>query len=193
MHSEPPGLSGDVTQTDADLCQRLQAGQTDALGVLYDRHAGLVYGLALKLLGNAQEAEDLTQDIFLNLVRAFSYDPRRGALRTYLAILTRSRAIDRMRSRQAAQARLQPLQTQDSDTGRPSPIDYAVEQEQSQEVRTALTQLPENQQQILRLAYYEGLSQSKIAEQLDLPLGTVKARARRALLKLRDTLQDKRE
>lgn len=192
MHSEPPG-PGDVTQTDVELCQQLQAGQTAALGVLYDRHAGLVYGLALKLLGNAQEAEDLTQDIFLNLVKTFSYDPRRGALRTYLAILTRSRAIDRMRSRQAAQIRLQPLQTQDSTTTSPTPIDYAVEQEQSQEVQTALTQLPDNQQQILRLAYYEGLSQAKIAERLDLPLGTVKARARRALLKLRDTLQDKRE
>ena len=86
-------------QTDAQLYLALKAGQTAALGILYDRHAGLVYGIALKVLENPQEAEDLTQDIFLNFVKIGSYEPNRGSLRTYLAILTRSRAVDRVRSR----------------------------------------------------------------------------------------------
>ncbi|MBD0269684.1 MAG: sigma-70 family RNA polymerase sigma factor [Cyanobacteria bacterium Co-bin8] len=194
MHSEPPSSHADLNSTDAELCLALRAGQTEALGVLYDRHAGLVYGLALRLLGNAQEAEDLTQDIFLSLARTLSFDPRRGSLRTYLAILTRSRAVDRMRSHQSAHTHLQRWhRSSDPLVSRNSPVDIAAAQEQSQEVQSALTQLSQEQQQILQMAYYDGLSQSKIAEQLNLPLGTVKARARRALIKLRQTLQDNRE
>lgn len=194
MHSESPGRRDNLPPTDAELCQALQAGQTEALGLLYDRHAGLVYGLALKLLGNTQEAEDLTQDIFLNLVRTFAFDPRRGSLRTYLALLTRSRAIDRLRSHKSARTHLQRWQRSgDPPLTRGSPLDSVAAQEQSQEVRSALTQLSADQQRILQLAYYEGLSQAKIAEQLDLPLGTVKTRARRALLQLRQTLQDDSE
>lgn len=101
--SEQPGNTEEFSsQTDAKLYLALKAGHTAALGILYDRHAGLVYGLALKILGNAQEAEDLTQDIFLNLVKSTAYDSRRASLRTFLAILTRSRALDRVRSRNTA-------------------------------------------------------------------------------------------
>jgi RNA polymerase sigma-70 factor, ECF subfamily len=191
MHSEPPSRQADLTPTDAELCLALRQGQTDALGVLYDRHASLVYGLALRLLGSAQEAEDLTQDIFLTLAKNTSFDPRRGSLRTYLAILTRSRAVDRMRSHQSAHTHLQRWQrSSETLAATNSPFDMVAQQEQSQEIQSALTQLPQEQQQVLRLAYYEGLSQSQIAEQLKLPLGTVKARARRGLLKLRQTFQN---
>ncbi|MBD0335824.1 MAG: sigma-70 family RNA polymerase sigma factor [Cyanobacteria bacterium Co-bin13] len=191
MHSEPPSSHADLNPTDVELCLALRAGQTEALGALYDRHAGLVYGLALRLLGNAQEAEDLTQDIFLNLAKTQSFDPRRGSLRTYLAILTRSRAVDRMRSHRSAHTHLQRWQrSNDPLVTKDSPFDVVAEQEQSQEIRSALTQLSQEQQQVLRLAYYDGLTQSQIAAQLNLPLGTVKARSRRALLKLRQTLQD---
>ncbi len=174
--------------TDAELFQAAKAGQTAALGELYDRHASLVYGAALKVLNRPQEAEDLTQDIFLKLTKA-SYDPRRGSLRTFLAILTRSRAIDRLRSYTiAAQAveRSQPAKAEEIATN--PPLEYAHQSEQSQEVQTALAQLSIEQQQVLQLAYYDGLSQSQIAEFLQIPLGTVKARARRGLLKLRQTL-----
>lgn len=188
MQPKPSGDLTYATLSDASLCLALRAGESQALGTLYDRHAGLVYSLALQLLGNSQEAEDLTQDIFLILARTTTYDPRRGSVRTYLAVLTRSRALDRLRSRRSAQTRLQTLQSSDLAGSSPAPLEQAVQQEESEGVQTALTQLPENQQQILRMAYYDGLSQTKIAERLDLPLGTVKARARRALLKLRQTL-----
>lgn len=188
MQPKPPGDLTHAASSDSELCLALRAGESEALGILYDRHAGLVYSLALRLLGNSQEAEDLTQDIFLILARTTSYDPRRGSVRTYLAVLTRSRALDRLRSRRSAQTRLQTLQNSDLTGNSPAPLEQAVQQEESEGVQSALTQLPENQQQILRMAYYDGLSQAKIAEQLDLPLGTVKARARRALLKLRQTL-----
>lgn len=177
-----------LDQTDADVFLALRAGQTAALGVLYDRHAGLVNGIALKVLGNPQEAEDLTQDIFLNLA-ARSYDPKRGALRTFLAILTRSRAIDRVRSRgttQQALERWKPDRTEAVESN--PPLDSVFEAEQSQQVRSALAQLSDSEQQILKLSYYDGLSQSQIAKRLQLPLGTVKSITRRSLLKLRQTL-----
>lgn len=184
-HQETPLLS----QSDAELFLALNNGQAAALGVIYDRHAGLVYGLALNTLGNPQEAEDLTQDIFLTLARGSSYDPKRGSLRTFLAILTRSRAKDRLRSRQSARGALNRWQATGQPESMPNlPMERAFQDEQSQEVSTALAQLPDNQQQVLKMAYYDGLSQTEIAKRLDIPLGTVKARARRGLLRLRQTL-----
>lgn len=178
-------------QTDAELYQALRAGQTEVLGILYDRHAALVYGLALKTLGTPQEAEDLTQDIFLNFAKSTAFDPRRGSLRTFLAVLTRSRAIDRLRSRSTARSFLERFRSgSPPETVSRSPFEQVFQTEQSQEVQTALAQLPESEQQILRLAYYDGLSQSEIADRLNIPLGTVKTKTRRSLLKLRQTLTD---
>lgn len=178
-------------QTDAQLYLALKAGQTAALGILYDRHAGLVYGIALKVLENPQEAEDLTQDIFLNFVKIGSYEPSRGSLRTYLAILTRSRAVDRVRSRSNTRELLKKWgHSREEETATDSLLEKVSRSEQSQEVKAALAQLSDEQQQILRMAYYDGLSQSEIANQLEIPLGTVKARARRGLLKLRQALTD---
>jgi RNA polymerase sigma-70 factor (ECF subfamily) len=191
MHSKPSGhpVGPLPDPTDAELFVALGNGQTDALGVIYDRHAGLVYGVALNALGNAQEAEDLTQDIFLIVAKGCSYDPARGTLRTYLAILTRSRAIDRLRSRTSARDRVNRWKSGEADaTSSNTPLEHVSQTEQSQEVQAALAQLSDSQQQILKMAYYDGLSQSEIAHQLEIPLGTVKARARRGLLKLRQTL-----
>lgn len=190
MHSEQSGSTDEplLSQTDAELYLSLKAGRAEALGILYDRHAGLVYGLAFKVLGNPQEAEDLTQDIFLNLVRSSSYDSRRGSLRTFLAILTRSRAIDRVRSRNTALSFLGRWKSGNQQEDSNTPLEYVFQGERLEEVRMALAQLSESQQQILKMAYYDGFSQSEIAERLEIPLGTVKARARRGLLKLRQTL-----
>jgi len=189
MPSDPSGnLASLQNQTDAELILALRNGQKAALGVLYDRHAALVYGLALKTLGNAQEAEDLTQDIFLTLVKGSSYDPKRGTLRTFLAILTKSRSIDRLRSRSSARQMMARQVGEQPQTTAHTPLEHASELEQSQVVQSALAQLLEEEQQILKLAYYDGLSQSQIAQRLELPLGTVKSRARRGMLKLRQTL-----
>jgi RNA polymerase sigma-70 factor, ECF subfamily len=189
--SEPVAPSGNLAnQSDAELYQATKAGVTRALGVLYQRHAGLVYGLALKALGNPTEAEDLTQDIFLNLSGSTAYDSRRGSLRTFLGILTRSRAIDRLRSRQTVQknlARWHPGALGEDDPTA-SPFEQASRREQFQEVQTALAQLAADEQQLLRLAYYDGFSQSEIAAQLQIPLGTVKTKTRRGLCKLRQAL-----
>ncbi len=178
-------------QTDAELWLAVCAGETNAFGQLYDRHAGLVYGVGLNMLGNAQEAEDLTHDIFIKLVENKKYDPARGSLRTFLMMLTRSRAMDRLRSRQSARRSQRKLQTNHA-AASAEDIDFATQSvianEQSETVKAALSQLSDDQQQALRLAYYEGFTQSDIASRLDIPLGTIKARTRRGLLKLRQIL-----
>ncbi|MEM8719869.1 MAG: sigma-70 family RNA polymerase sigma factor [Cyanobacteria bacterium P01_G01_bin.39] len=190
MSSEPSSSFGtdEPNQTDSDLFLQLQQGQTNTLAILYDRHAGLVYSIALKLLGNSTEAEDLTQDIFLILTRECSYDPKRGSLRTYLAILTRSRALDRLRSRSRKQRRLREQSLNEDAEMSDSPMGEVYQLEQSQEIQQALAQLSTNEQEVLRMAYYQDLSQSEIAEQLNIALGTVKSRSRRGLLKLRQAL-----
>ncbi|NEP16451.1 MAG: sigma-70 family RNA polymerase sigma factor [Leptolyngbya sp. SIO4C1] len=174
--------------SDPELYLALRQGQPELLGVIYNRHAGLVYGIALKMLGNLQEAEDLTQDVFLTLVRSRTYDPHRGSLRTFLAILTRSRAADRLRSRQAARNAMRRLDPQPVTAS--LPLEQVTQHEQSQAVKAALMRLSTNHQQILQMAYYEGLSQTEMAERLGIPLGTVKSRARQALIRLHQMLTE---
>ncbi|MEY2857661.1 MAG: hypothetical protein RLZZ74_1973 [Cyanobacteriota bacterium] len=179
-------------QTDADLFLRLQNGETDALAILYDRHAALVYGIALHLLTNTSEAEDLTQDVFLILTKKSAYDPQRGSLRTYLSILTRSRALDRLRTHaRRQQIRYQAVNEQEQ-VSSASPIEEAVQLERSQEVLEALEQLSTKEREVLKMAYYQGLSQVEIATRLSTALGTVKSRTRRGLLKLRQALTNSR-
>jgi RNA polymerase sigma-70 factor, ECF subfamily len=188
--SSPEALvTPNAERSDAELYLALKQGQTDALGILYDRHAGLVYAIALKMMKNAQDAEDLTQEVFLQLAKT-PYDPRRGSLRTFLVVLTRSRSLDGLRSRQRAQTSLQHWQVQLQPDLADVSLERLYREECVQEVQTALAQLSDEQQRVLRLAYHEGLSQSAIAEQLGSPLGTVKAWARRGLLKLRQSLED---
>jgi RNA polymerase sigma-70 factor (ECF subfamily) len=194
MDSERVSDAAGNALTDAELWLASKQGQTAALGQLYDRHAGLVYGIALKVLGNAQEAEDLTQDIFIKLAYRSSYDPQRGSLRTFLAILTRSRALDRVRSRQreSQQVIYEPLlETADASTA--WPVDLTSQAEQHEVVQAALSELSDQEQQLLQMAYYEGLTQASISSSLGLPLGTVKSRVRRGLLKLRQVLHGRIE
>lgn len=180
-------------QTDVDLFLRLQNGETDALAILYDRHAALVYGIALHLLTNTTEAEDLTQDIFLILTRKSAYDPQRGSLRTYLSILTRSRALDRLRTSNRRQQKLRHQAANEHEQVLfVNPIEEAAQLERSQEVLEALEQLSTKEREVLRMAYYQGLSQAEIATRLSTALGTVKSRTRRGLLKLRQALINSR-
>ena len=191
MDSASPHQYEYDAQTDMALWEALCAGENEALGQLYNRHASLVYGISLNMLGTTQEAEDLTQDIFIKLVQSKKYDPTRGSLRTFLSVLTRSRALDRLRSRQSvhrSQQRLQHNYTASPSASFDPATQNALENEQSETVKAALSQLSECQRQALQLAYYDGLSQSDIASRLNTPLGTVKARTRRGLLKLREIL-----
>jgi RNA polymerase sigma-70 factor, ECF subfamily len=191
MSSDFAALKTSASATDLELLAAMSQGQVKALGILYDRYARLVYSIAYRILNSAEEAEDIAQDVFLTLWRRNSYDPTRGSLSSFLMTLTRSRAIDRLRSKSARLRVVQRLQgIVQSESGSPSPLEQASIGERSHLIRAALSQLSESERQVLEIAYYEGLSQSEIAERLDIPLGTVKSRSRQGLLKLRQTLQD---
>ncbi|MBC8123707.1 MAG: sigma-70 family RNA polymerase sigma factor [Gemmatimonadaceae bacterium] len=177
--------------SDTELVRALVAGRLDALGLLYDRYGALVYGLALSVLTSPQEAEDLSQEIFLAFCRNCKYNPERGSLGSYLITLTRSRAIDRLRSRDRASKLLRRWGQVAVNEPLPlTPIEHATLSENAQQVREALARLPSNQRQVIELSYFKGLSQAEIASQLNTPLGTVKSWVRRGLLDLRQSLQD---
>lgn len=192
--AEPDDSRAELSdRSDTALWEALKTGNKQVLGILYDRHVGLVYAIALRTTRNVQDAEDLTQTIFLKLSDT-NYDPKRGSLRTFLSILTRSRGLDLLRSRQRSDRR-EKLLRQQSDVylkhdleGDGMPLEEIDAEARARIVEAALGQLSENQRQVLHLAYREGLSQSEIADRIDAPLGTVKAWARRGLLKLRKSL-----
>jgi RNA polymerase sigma-70 factor (ECF subfamily) len=168
------------------------ARDPSALEVIYDRYARLVYGLALAALRNPDDAQDLTQEIFVSLYRqSGSYDPSRGALAGFLTAMTRSRAIDRLRARGRKVRLLRDFEH----TALPSSPSFTPHEQISIEqygerVRAALAALPENQRRVLEMAYYRGLSQAEIAADLAASLGTVKSWARRGLQSLRQALGD---
>src|SRR5262245_27601279 len=185
MSEPPPASSG----RDDELLSAARQGDEAALAALYDRYGALVYGLGLRILGLRAEAEDLTQEVFLQLRRASGFDPGRGSLAAYLIILTRSRAVDRLRSWRRAQQWL--ARWGEAGRGEAAPCDPFERARLSQlteRVREALGCLPDIQRRVLELAYYGDLTQTEIAELLRAPLGTVKSWARRGMLSLRERL-----
>ena len=189
-----PESNADVkTQTDEEIIQAFIRGNRDGLGTLYDRYGLLVYRLIYRMLNNSQEAEDLTQEIFLSLQERLKYNPQRGSFYTYLMMLTRSRTIDRLRSKRSQGRLLNNLRTMNNliNPQNPvNPIEIASIDERARQVKNALKELSSHQRQVLELSYYEGLSQAEIAKYLNLPLGTVKTHSRRGLLKLRNNLRN---
>ncbi|NJR64277.1 MAG: sigma-70 family RNA polymerase sigma factor [Leptolyngbyaceae cyanobacterium CRU_2_3] len=194
MDSDSSALRSNVAlsanTSDVDLLLALRSGQTQALGMLYDRYSRLVFSLAFKILTNSEEAEDITQEIFLALWQRQTYNPSRGSLSSFLTTMTRSRSIDKLRSRGSRYRFLQRWEgITRSETTMATPLEQASIGERSQIIRGALEKLPPNERQVLEIAYYEGLSQSEISQHLSIPLGTVKTRSRQGLLKLRQALQ----
>lgn len=179
---------------DADDEQRVMARladrDMDAAAELYDRYAAQLYALARRILRDEADAEDVIQEVFSQAWRtARSYDVSRGSVLGWLLVMTRTRAIDRLRARQARpdlNGRSVP-ETMTA-TGR-SAADVLLAAEEAARVRAALLALPDHQRTPLELAYYEGLTQVEIAERLAEPLGTVKTRMRAALTSLRQRLR----
>ena len=164
-----------------------------AFEVLYDRHGGAAYSLAYRIVGDRTAAEDVTQEAFLSIWRSNArFDRARGSVRSWVLSVVRNRAIDALR-RGGTQA---PKLDHDDDSmleARPAAErteDEALRRETSRELRGALGQLPEDQSQVIQLAYFGGFSHSEIAEMLGMPLGTVKGRMRLGLEKIRGQLAE---
>ena len=187
MQAEPSQSS------DSDLLHALARGDEAALAAIYDRYRLILFGLVLRILRDRAEAEDVLQEVFLQVWRrASDFDEARGRAFTWLVTIARSRALDRLRAA-GSRARLAEgaAQTPRDDTG-DAALD-AVKSETGAIVRQALAELPDEQRRTLFLAYFEGLTQVEIAARLGDPLGTVKTRMRSGLIKLRELLGQTRD
>jgi RNA polymerase sigma-70 factor, ECF subfamily len=178
-----------VEATDALLTARLAAGDDRALAEAYDQLGPAVYGAALRVLGQWTAAQDVAQDVFVDLwSHPDRYDPAAGSLRTYLTVLARRRAIDVVRSelrriaRQERNHRLTPHQ------GIASPSDEVEAAEAAGVVRAAVRLLPGSQREVVELAYFGGLSYREVALAIGIPEGTAKSRLRLALARLESVL-----
>lgn len=178
---------------DISLLRAIARRDETALASLYDRYRLILFGLLLRIVNSRVEAEDVLQEVFVQVWRqAADFDERRGKPFTWLVTLARSRAIDRLRQLNARE-RLAVAAAQEAPAEASDAVQDAYRSEQREIVTEALQQLPEEQRQALLLAYYEGLTQSEIATRLGTPLGTVKTRMRSGLIKLRELLGDRTE
>ncbi len=179
-------LTGQGTaEEDGILLNRVRAGDQQAMVMLFDRHSSVVYAVALRVLSDPSGAEDVMQEIFLRIWRKPPVmEMLSGSLAGWFAVLARNRAIDQLRRRR-------PTDSPD-DVVLLSPVDVAADSERNlllERARTMIHELPEEQQRVLNLAFFDGLTHSEIAERLHSPLGTIKTRLRRAVLTLRKAAQ----
>jgi RNA polymerase sigma-70 factor (ECF subfamily) len=177
---------------DEGLIRLIEQARGEALSELYDRYGRLVFSLALNSVGDPATAEEVTQDVFLRVwQRAGQYRPDRGKVSTWLTSITRHRAIDQLRRRGVRPEQHSVGWAEISPRGGPvakGPEEATALALERERVRTAVADLPEEQRQVLALAYFQGLSQSQIAKVLGLPLGTTKTRIRLGMQKLRQAL-----
>jgi len=182
--------------SDGELVEQLHASDQQALDWLYDRYQGTVFAVAQKVLQREADAEEVVLEVFWRIWRQpGSYDASRGSVATYLVLMARSRALDKLRSLRAGKrsARTVGDMEQDAQTRggdpTPAPNELMALQEQREQVHSALEQLSENQQEVLELAFFHPMTHSEIAQRLEIPLGTVKTRIRQGLICLRDHLK----
>jgi RNA polymerase sigma-70 factor, ECF subfamily len=176
---------------DALLAARLAAGDDRALTEIFDRLAPAVYGAALHVLGESAAAQDVVQDVFVDLwSHPARYDPEAGALRTYLTILARHRAVDLVRSELRRLARQERHYRMAPGSAHPSPGEEIAAAEAASVVRDAVQLLPGEQRRVVELAYFHGLTCREVAAAAGIPEGTVKSRLRLARVKL-ETMLDR--
>lgn len=194
MTEPAPSSIGDEAQAQeqARLLAAMAIGEQAALGQLYDTLAKPLYSLAFRVLNNASEAQDVVQDVFVQLwKKASSYEQSRGSVFSWAVTLTRNRAIDRVRTRKRRAELLAEsapdIQPMTLNGGHDSAHSLWL-QEKAAAVRGALAQLGPDQQKAIELAYFSGLTQQEIAVTLNAPLGTIKARIRRGLRQLREII-----
>jgi RNA polymerase sigma-70 factor (ECF subfamily) len=192
VESPATGISDLNAEADRQLVRAVASGSTEALGRLYDRHAGVVYALARRILTRLEDAEEVVQDVFAQVWRdAGRYDAARATVAGWVVMLTRTRAIDRLRARQSRPDQnlpVDPTTTPAAADPSRNPEQVAISADDARGVRQALEALPEAQQSLVNLAYFEGLTHMEIAQRTGVPLGTVKTRLRMAMAAMRDAL-----
>jgi RNA polymerase sigma-70 factor (ECF subfamily) len=183
-----------TVQADGRILAGLRSSDPAALEDLYALHGPLVYRVALRVVGDAEAAQDVVQEVFVYVWRnAQRYDDARGTIESWLVTLARSRGIDRLRAEGSRKRRTEEFaQTLDVATGiADEPLQRLAAADTGRRVRAALAALPLEQRRALEIAYWEGLSHSEIATRLNTPLGTIKTRIRQGMLRLRELLDSR--
>jgi RNA polymerase sigma-70 factor (ECF subfamily) len=177
---------------DAALIERIRTGDRTAFMAFYDRFSPLMFSVAARVLGDRKEAEDVLQEVMLVIwKKAGEYDPELGSLSSWAVALTRNKALDRLRARTRRLRLIEEvaLMAEESEpSSTPSVNDILHGRERAGLLHTAMKDLPKDQRMAIELAFFTGLSQSDIAQRLQQPLGTIKARIRRGMLRLREQL-----
>jgi RNA polymerase sigma-70 factor, ECF subfamily len=183
----------DEHQYNADLVKLAANGDEAAFSILYSRLAPALYGMAFRMMNDAKEAEDVLQEGFTYIWRkASAYDPSRSSAYAWAVMIVRNKAIDKLRTRQRGERLREKVSSEagffaeQDDFSAQEPLS----RERSAQVREALKQIAPEQRQAVELAFFSGLTHEQIAERLGAPLGTIKARIRRGLLRLRDLFQE---
>jgi len=175
---------------DSALIERMRTGDEAALSTLYDRYSAMLFGMLVRILRDQQAAEEVLQDLFLQLWRnAAQFDAARGSLPAWLMVIGRNRAISRLRGRRDREV----LEENEGDYANTFASGQNIEDEAqraqvARNISAAMQQLPVEQRQAVELAYFEGMTQSEIASQTGIPLGTVKTRVRTAMQTLRQII-----
>ena len=187
------GITTPDEPDDRQLLQRIVEQDRDALDTLYGRYMTPVYSMALNMLKQPPLAEEVTQDVFLNIwLKASSFNAERGQPRSWIMSVAHHRVVDVIRSRRRTTSMTDPegYETLERLPSGGASVESQVEQNLDRErIMKALANLPQSQQEVILLAYFEGYSQSEMAGLLSLPLGTIKTRVRLAMQKLRQVLQ----
>jgi RNA polymerase sigma-70 factor (ECF subfamily) len=177
------------TRTDPELLQLIARGDTRCVGELYDRYAATLFPIALRIVRDRSEAEDVIHDAFVAVnERAGQYAPERGTVIAWLVTLVRNLSIDRTRRRERRGTLAREVLPHEPPASVRDPERLTSEASERAKIRRALDSLPDAQRQTLEVAFFEGLSYPEIAARENVPLGTIKSRAARALAALREAL-----
>jgi RNA polymerase sigma-70 factor (ECF subfamily) len=187
-----PGQESD-NELEARLINRIAEGDDSSFDMLYERFSGPLYGMAYRMMNDTKEAEDVLQEAFTYIWRkAATYDQNRSRPFAWAVMITRNKAIDRLRVRQRLEKLREKVTSEEAfyEAKDATSANEPAARERGALVRSALQQIPQEQRQALELSFFGGLTHEQIAERLDTPLGTIKARIRRGLLRLRDCLKE---
>jgi len=185
-------LAGLRPLADEDLMQLVRQGEAAAFEIIYERHSGAAFSLAYRMTGKRSIAEDVVQEAFLSLWRSGArYDRTRGSVRTWTLGIVHNRAIDALRRGIVHDRRRASDEGIEERFEAPENTELEVaRRDESREIRSALSELPREQSQVIELAYFGGFTHTEIASMLNAPIGTIKGRMRLGLAKMRLTLGD---
>lgn len=183
------------TDDEIKLMKRIKARDEEALSELYDLYNRLLFGMIISIVKKREEAEDVLQEVFIKIWdNAHTFNEDRGNVYSWIVTLTRNKSIDHIRSK-----RYKTQQKATRDVAAPEfilegeffdPLETTIFSDRAELVRKALAEIPENQSEVLKIAYYRGMTQSEISDHLEIPLGTVKTRMRQGMIKLKDILEE---